>query len=72
MCHKDIQMEQNLLTKAAIGDSEAQYLLGLSYCIRYIPQQAYYWLKKSAKQGNKKAKTLLNELKAKNLICHTK
>lgn len=61
-------MATDLLTKAVTGNADAQYQLALSYCIRYLPQQAYYWLKKSAKQGNKKAELLLNELKSRNII----
>jgi TPR repeat protein len=54
---------QDLLLKAFEGNSDAQYQLGIRYCIRSTPRQAYYWLQRAAKQGNSNAVSLLEELR---------
>jgi TPR repeat protein len=62
----------SLLDKAAKGNSEAQYHLGLRFCIKSIPSQAFHWLEKASKQGHSQAKLLLEELSERNLTSSTK
>ena len=45
------------------GDINAQYLLGIRYCIRNKYPLAQYWLRHAAKQGHIVATELLSELK---------
>ena len=50
------------------GHKDAQYQLGVRYCIRNNRALAKYWLKHAAKQGHPIAKDLLLELKKRNLF----
>lgn len=50
------------------GDINAQYLMGVRYCIRNNRPLATYWLKTAAKHGHLVAIDLLSELKKRNLF----
>ena len=50
------------------GDINAQYLLGIRYCIRNNRPLAKYWLKIAAKQGHNVALELLSEFNKSHLL----
>lgn len=44
------------------GYADAQYMLGLCYCVKQDKPEAVKWLQKAAKQGHEKAKKALTEV----------
>ncbi len=66
-------ISESLERKAILGDSQAQYKLGVIYCVREDKKAAAYWLQVAAEQGNLKAQEFLHELnKRKIIICSMK
>ncbi len=64
-------MSESIERKAIAGDSQAQYKLGVIYCIKEDKKAAAYWLQVAAEQGNLKAQEFLHELnKRKIIICN--
>ncbi len=59
---------KNLLDRAADGESQAQYQLGLIFCIKENVYEAEYWFRLAAKNGHRYAKEVLKEMEEKNLI----
>ncbi len=59
--------------KAINGDCEAQYKLGVIYCIKEDKKSASYWLQVAAEHGHLRAREFLKELnKRKIIICNTR
>lgn len=60
---RDEVMAMKWYRKAAEqGYADAQYILGLCYCVKQDKPEAVKWLQKAAKQGHEKAKKALTEV----------
>lgn len=60
---RDEVMAMKWYRKAAEqGYADAQYMLGLCYCVKQDKPEAVKWLQKAAKQGHEKAKKALTEV----------
>lgn len=60
---RDEVMAMKWYCKAAEqGYADAQYMLGLCYCVKQDKPEAVKWLQKAAKQGHEKAKKALTEV----------
>ncbi len=59
---------KKLLDRAANGESQAQYQLGLIFCVQENVYEAEYWIRLAAKNGHRYAKEVLREMEEKNLI----
>lgn len=60
---RDEVMAMKWYRKAAEqGFADAQYMLGLCYCVKQDKPEAVKWLQKAAKQGHEKAKKALTEV----------
>ncbi len=51
-----------LLHRGCEGDPEAEYQLGITYCMKEDVQSAIYWLKRAEKNKNNRAKELLKQI----------
>ncbi len=58
----------DLIEKSLQGDNEAQYQLGIQYCIKDDPRNAYVCLRTAANQGHTKAKEFLGDLIRRGLL----
>lgn len=59
---------ENDLIQAKAGNTSAQYRLGLIYCTKNNPKEAYFWLRSAANCGHSLAHEFLQELLSKNLL----